>query len=180
MIKQIPNIITVLRILCSIVLILVRPLSPAFFIVYLICGASDILDGYIARRCGLATSLGAALDSIADIVFFVVILVIFVPLLQWQWWILGLIGITVAIRLLSICIGFVKYHMLACLHTYTNKTAGALLFLFPFTYSVYGLTITALLLCSITLLSAIEELIINITSKSLNKNVRCIFDILTT
>ena len=176
MIKQIPNMITALRMLCSAALLLVRPLSAAFFIIYIICGASDILDGYIARRFGVATSFGATLDSIADIVFFGVMLIIFVSLLQWQWWILGLIGTTAVVRLLSIGIGFAKYHTLACLHTYANKAAGALLFLFPLIYSVSGFTITAVLLCGITLLSAIEEFVINITSKALNKNVRCIFD----
>jgi phosphatidylglycerophosphate synthase len=176
MIKQIPNMITVLRMLCSAALLFVRPISAAFFIIYIICGASDILDGYIARRSGVATSLGATLDSIADIVFFGVMLIVFVSLFQWQWWILGLIGTTVIVRLLSIGIGFAKYHKLACLHTYANKAAGALLFLFPFIYSVFELTITAGLLCSITLLSAIEELVINIISKALNKNVRYIFD----
>lgn len=177
MIKQVPNMITVLRMLCSSVLLLAKPLSIAFFILYLVCGVSDVLDGYIARKCGAATPLGETLDSIADIVFFTVMLIVFIPLLQWQWWMFILFSVIAGIRLLSIGIGFVKYHALACLHTYSNKAAGVLLFLFPFIYSVAGLTVTAILLCSITLLSSIEELAINIISKAFHKNVRCIFDV---
>lgn len=175
MMEHIPNMISVLRMICSVLLLFVRPLSAVFFIIYIICGLSDFLDGYIARRAKAVTSLGATLDSIADIVFFGIMLVIVIPMLQWQWWILGLIGVTVAVRLLSIGIGFARYHTLACLHTYANKAAGALLFLFPFIYFVAGQTMTAVLLCGITFLSAIEELVINITSKELDKNVRWIF-----
>ncbi len=34
--------------------------------VLLVLGASDVLDGWIARRFGLATNLGATLDAVAD------------------------------------------------------------------------------------------------------------------
>lgn len=163
---------------CSAVLLLIEPLSFAFYIVYLTCGVSDILDGYIARRYGAATKLGATLDSIADLIFFGVMLVIFIPLFQWQWWMLCLIGITVVIRLLSVAVGFSKYHAFAFLHTYANKASGALLFLFPFIYAVYGFVFTVVLLCGIALLLSIEELVINIVSKELNRNARCVFDIM--
>ncbi|MDS1003847.1 CDP-alcohol phosphatidyltransferase family protein [Clostridium sporogenes] len=48
--KNIPNLITMIRILGITVLVFIRPFSEIFFIIYLICGISDILDGMIARK----------------------------------------------------------------------------------------------------------------------------------
>ena len=141
------------------------------------CGASDIFDGYIARKYKISNSYGATLDSIADFIFFCIMFIVFIPMLQWSWWILCWIGIITIVRLISLGIGFLKYHTLSFLHTYANKVTGAVLFLFPFIYNVLGLNITAVLICSIAILSAIEELIITLKSKVLNKDVRCIFTI---
>lgn len=174
---KIPNILTVLRICCSVALLFTVPLSAAFYIFYLVCGVSDLLDGYIARKYNVATNLGATLDSAADLIFFGILVIVFIRLFQWRRWILCCIGLTVIIRLLSIIVGFIKYHALACLHTYANKAAGALVFLFPFIYPACGFVGTAALLCSVILLSSIEELIINIVSKELHRDVRCIFDV---
>jgi len=64
------------------------------------------------------------------------------------------------VRLISLFIGFMKYHALSFIHTYANKGTGVALFLFPFAYSVLGLKFTAVLICSMASLSAIEEFII--------------------
>jgi len=48
--KHIPNIITLARIVLASSLLFVSPLGVAFVVIYLLCGFSDILDGYIARR----------------------------------------------------------------------------------------------------------------------------------
>ena len=44
------NIITGIRILCSIALLFVTPLSKNFYILYLAAGLSDMLDGPVAIR----------------------------------------------------------------------------------------------------------------------------------
>src|SRR5258705_3271239 len=36
------------------------------FILFLIAGLSDLVDGYLAKRFGMATALGAYLDPLAD------------------------------------------------------------------------------------------------------------------
>ncbi|HHY70387.1 MAG TPA: CDP-alcohol phosphatidyltransferase family protein [Thermoanaerobacterales bacterium] len=174
--NYVPNLITVLRIICSVRLLFVKPLSVAFFIIYLICGGSDILDGYISRKYKISNSYGATLDSIADIMFFGIMLIVFIPILQLPYWILWWIGILLITRLISIFVGFVKYHELSFLHTYANKATGIALFLFPFVYSVLGLNLAAVIMCGIASLSVIEEFIITLTAKSLNRDVRCIFD----
>jgi CDP-diacylglycerol--glycerol-3-phosphate 3-phosphatidyltransferase len=40
-----------------------------FWVLYLIAGLTDILDGFLARRWDMESQYGARLDSLADIVF---------------------------------------------------------------------------------------------------------------
>ena len=55
MIKYIANIVTGFRILGSILLLFFPAFSAAFYMIYILCGLSDMIDGTIARmvsRCG--------------------------------------------------------------------------------------------------------------------------------
>ena len=67
--RQLPNYITALRMVGSVCLIFIRPLSPLFFGVYTLAGITDALDGYIARKTHTASAFGAKLDSAADLLF---------------------------------------------------------------------------------------------------------------
>ena len=65
------NYITMLRIFLIIpVFILASPVSSLFnwiaLILFVIAGITDHLDGYVARRTGSTSSLGALLDLVAD------------------------------------------------------------------------------------------------------------------
>ena len=65
------NYITILRIILIIpVLILASPESSSFnwiaLMLFIIAGITDHLDGYVARRTGSTSSLGALLDLVAD------------------------------------------------------------------------------------------------------------------
>ncbi|MCL2035735.1 MAG: CDP-alcohol phosphatidyltransferase family protein [Oscillospiraceae bacterium] len=174
-IKYVTTLITIIRIIGSIFLLAIRPLSILFYAIYFICGISDILDGYIARKTNTASKIGAALDSIADFVLVTVMLVIFIPIISWKLWLLYWIAAIAIVRLVSLGIGFVKYHTVAFLHTYANKATGIALFCFPLFYHVADSMITAIILCSIASLSAAEELLINLKEKNLNRNIRGLF-----
>ena len=67
--KQLPNIITLLRIAGSLGLLLSDVTNVLFWLVYAFCGISDIADGWLARKLKCATKTGALLDSLADICF---------------------------------------------------------------------------------------------------------------
>ena len=68
--KNLPNLITLTRILSAIALLSANAFSDAFFVFYTYCGISDVLDGALARTLHYADEIGAKLDSIADIVFY--------------------------------------------------------------------------------------------------------------
>lgn len=175
--KNIPNLITMIRIICSFILLFIQPLSIIFFAIYIVCGVSDAFDGYIARKTKTASQFGAILDSISDAVFIGIILIIFIPLLHLSWWMLFWIGGIALVRLISLATGYLKYNTIAFLHTYANKATGFILFGSPILYDKVGMVITVYIVCGFASISAIEELVINMISKRLDRDVRCIITI---
>lgn len=175
-IRYLPNIITFTRIALCIPLFFALPLSPAFIVIYIACGLSDILDGFIARKTGTASRFGSSLDGIADAVFIGVVLIKLIPLIEVPFWIAAWIIVIAAIKLTSLAVGYRKYHVVSFLSTYANKITGALLFCFPLLYAVIGTGIAlACGACTIAGLSAAEELAVNIISKEAATNVKSIF-----
>lgn len=171
-IKYIPNFITGIRMLGAIVLLLTDPFSKVFCVIYVVYGVSDILDGYIARKIKATSKIGQVIDSIADMILIGVVLIIMVTTIKLPFWAISWIVAIAIIRIISLCIGFIRYNSFSSLHTYANKATGAILFCFPIIYILFGLVITICLICSIASISAIEELIINIISKHLNRDIK--------
>lgn len=173
--KNIPDIITAIRIVLSFMLLFFEPLSTDFLLIYIFAGVSDMLDGFLARKIKNTNKFGATLDSIADAVFAFVLLFIFIPYFQWETWIICWVVLITLLRLVSLLIGFLRFRQFAFLHTYANKLTGLALFGFPLWYMFFGLTGTAIILCIIATISAIEELIINIKSSTLKRDITSIF-----
>ncbi|MGE4215324.1 MAG: CDP-alcohol phosphatidyltransferase family protein [Anaerotignaceae bacterium] len=101
---NIPNIVTASRILLSFTLLFVEPQSIMFFAIYAICGTTDILDGYMARKTKTASNLGATLDSLADLIFIFIMLIIYLPILNIPPWCTVCIVVISIIRLSSLLI----------------------------------------------------------------------------
>jgi len=83
--RHIPNLITLSRILVVIGIFWLVPFQSNLMIIwaailYTIAGASDYLDGWIARRFALVSDLGKVLDPLAD----KILVLVFLPLLQMQ------------------------------------------------------------------------------------------------
>lgn len=174
-VKNIPNGITVIRMLAAISLLIVKPFSALFFLLYLICGISDVLDGYIARKMGASSKFGQVLDSISDLIFISIVLLIFIRIIDFPLWMICWIAAIAVTRLISIVFGFARYRRLAFLHTYANKATGIILFCFPFLFSVSGKETTATVICCMASISAAEELLMNLTSKTLRRDRHSIF-----
>ena len=93
------NIITLFRIVFSILILFFPTFSKAFYFLYLIAGLSDMLDGYIARRTNSVTRLGSLLDTIADTIFFIVCFIKLIPFLEIPIWIIIWIFLIALIKL---------------------------------------------------------------------------------
>lgn len=175
--KNVPNIISTLRILLSIGLLFSKPFSPLFWILYSVCGFSDIIDGYIARKSNSISRLGSLLDSIGDIVFISAVIIVLIPVISIPKGIQLWIAIIALVRILSITIACCKYHTFAVLHTYANKISGLLLFFIPYLYSLMNINILGGIICAVTSISAVEELIIHLVSRELSRDVKGLFDL---
>lgn len=157
MMKHIANILTCCRILGSALLLLFPAFSVAFYAIYLFCGFSDVLDGTIARKTNSAGRLGSRFDTIADLVFVMASLFKLLPAIHMPRWLWIWGGVILAIKITNIAWGYVSKKHFISLHTVMNKLTGLLLFLLPLTVSLVELKYTAIVVCSVATVSAIQE-----------------------
>ena len=157
MTKHIANILTGFRIFGSVLLLFFPAFSLDFYIIYILCGFSDMIDGIIARKTNSTSEFGSRLDTTADFVFVVVSLFKLLPAIhipQWLW-IWG--GVISVIKISNIMWGYIFKKQFISLHTIMNKVTGLLLFLWPLTISFVELKYIAVTVCSVATLSAIQE-----------------------
>ena len=126
---QLPNIITLLRIAGSLGLLLCDVTSVAFWIIYALCGISDIADGWLARKLKCVTRTGAWLDSLADICFVACLCPLLLPILDLPQWLWLWAGAIVAIKIVNQLSALVIYGRCCFPHTTANKATGFLLFI---------------------------------------------------
>jgi len=157
MAKHIANILTGCRILGSVLLLFFPTFSVGFYIIYFFCGFSDMVDGTIARKTNSTSKFGSKLDTIADLIFVAVSLYKLLPAIhipQWLW-VWG--GVIAVIKISNIIRGYISKKQFISLHTAMNRVTGLLLFLLPLTLPFVELKYTAIIVCSIATLSAIQE-----------------------
>ena len=155
---QLANTITSIRILCSIALLFCAVFPPAFYVLYISAGFTDIVDGWIARRTNTASELGSKLDTIADFIFLVICGIKLLPIIEIPTWIYVWIGIIAFIKLINVVYGFIVFKRFITLHTTINKFVGALLFLFPLTWNIIDLRYSTITLSLLATFSAIQEI----------------------
>jgi len=165
--RHIPNIVTISRIMLSVLIFFINPYTTLFIILYIICGLSDIVDGFIARKLSLESDLGARLDSLADMIFVIIIVIKLFPIIKLPYFIIYWMIMIAMIRLTSVMIVRMKFHTFAVLHTYLNKLTGITLLLFPLVYSFVDIGFFSSVICVIATCAAVEEMIIHIYSKEL-------------
>ncbi len=80
---HVPNIISVCRLVTTPILLVLAwyGYGTAFLVGATACFASDVVDGYLARRLGQRSALGARLDSVSDFVLYITL-----PLGAWWLW----------------------------------------------------------------------------------------------
>lgn len=127
--KQLPNIISTLRIIGAISLLSIDIGSVTFWMAYFACGLSDMLDGYLARKLSCESKIGALLDSMADIVFVTCCCWRLIPALSYPKWLWIWGGLVVAIKVINQISALVMYKNCIFPHTIANKVTGGLLFI---------------------------------------------------
>ena len=155
--KQIPNILSASRIALCLPLLLVDAMTLPFWVLYVIAGTTDMLDGFLARRWGVESKFGDRLDSLADFVF---VLAVGYKLFPWLklpaalWMMIGLIAM---VKITNAVSAYIVKHKMVFLHTKANKMTGFLLFIGMMTIGQSYFIPVAWIVACIALFAAIQE-----------------------
>ena len=151
------NFITGLRIICSIALLFCPELSPVFYVLYLIAGFTDMIDGTVARKTNTVSELGSKLDMVADFILVVVCLIKLLPIMDIPTWAYVWIAIIALIKVINIVYGYVMQRKFVAVHSFMNKVTGVLLFILPITLHFIDVKYSAVVVCAVATFSAIQE-----------------------
>ena len=134
--NNLANFITITRIGLAISLIFLELFSIEFFVIYGLCGISDVLDGYVARKLNISTKFGSLLDSLSDWFYFVVLAVKLLPTMQRLLPVISWVLIFVAFffHMCAYIICYFKFKKFSALHTYMNKLMSFAIFCLPFVF----------------------------------------------
>ena len=128
-VKRLPNDISAFRIAGSIGLLFCNVSGWPFWTLYVLCGFSDMADGWLARKLHAETEAGAIWDSVADIVFVACCATRLLPVLEIPAWLWIWAGAIVIIKVLNQISVLVVCKRFCFPHTWANKLTGLLLFL---------------------------------------------------
>jgi phosphatidylglycerophosphate synthase len=156
------------------------PSRPLLVALLGVAFATDVLDGWLARRLGAASERGARLDSLADAALAVAVGVALVatvewPVAAWVWWAIGWVG---AVRIAAIATTYARFRVVSIPHTWANKASGAAIAVAAmWTLArghLGGWPVVAA--CAISLTAALEEWIISATAHVHDRDQRGYWD----
>ena len=127
--KRLPNVISVLRVAGSIGLLFCDVAGWMFWALYALCGISDMVDGWLARRLHAESNTGAILDSVSDILFVACCAIRLSPVFVIPTWLWIWAGIIAIIKIVNQISALIVYKRFCFPHTLANKLTGLLLFL---------------------------------------------------
>ena len=151
------NIITGIRIVCSIALLFCPVFSPVFYALYITAGVSDMIDGTVARKTGTVSEFGSKLDTAADFIFAAVCLIKLIPVLEIPSWLFIWIAAVALIKMINLASGYAMHREFAAVHTVMNKVTGTLLFLLPLTATVIDVKYSGAFVGAVAAFAAIQE-----------------------
>ena len=168
--------LTALRLALIPVLWVVAVLGLPFYlgIGVAIASATDVLDGYLARRSRQSTPFGSHFDSVADHL-------LSASMLIWLVWLrpnffreqLPLLLLWAALGLAVLLVGWVRFRRLGDLHLYSSKAAAILGYLFGISLLIFGTYSPSVFyaVLGVCLLAAAETLIALLTCSKVDEHI---------
>lgn len=141
-VRKLPLALTAFRALLAPVVVLLSlfaPLPPAFAVCLVAAFLSDIWDGVLARRLGIATANLRRLDSVADTLFYAACV-----FAAWHLYPaaiarhLGSLAVLATLEVMRYALDFLKFRREASYHMWSSKVWGIALFLGFFGLLVLG------------------------------------------
>lgn len=176
--RHLPNVISLCRLATAPVLLVLAWSSSerVFLAVLVVSFASDVLDGYLARRFSQASDLGARLDSVGDFAIYSTI-----PLAAWWLWpdmvrreAPYVIAVMVSFVLPPV-IAFCKFRQFASYHTFAAKLAALLVGGSGMLLLAGGPAWVFRLATPVSVIAACEEVAITLVLTQRRANVRSLW-----
>ena len=155
--SKIPHILSASRMVLCLPLLLVDAMTVPFWVLYVIAGTTDMLDGFWARRWGVESKFGARLDSMADFVFALAVGYKLFPYLKLPTALWMMIGLIALVKIVNAVSAYIIRHKIVFFHTKANKLTGFLLFVGMMTIGQSYFIPVAWIVACIALFAAIQE-----------------------
>jgi len=153
--------------------------STLFMVLYIVGGLTDQVDGPLARRWKVTSTLGNNLDSIGDFLFAGVGLILVIPVMPYLHnpLIIIMVSSIFVIKIAAVIVPYIKFKKAISLHTYLSKGVAWLAFLFPIAHWIghyrtdlyinLGINEMHILfvVASLVIIIMLEELMIHILAK---------------
>lgn len=163
--KHIPNAITVFRIVLAPALLFRSLPEAAFWAVYILCGISDIADGFAARSLRVQSRRGEILDSTADAIFFAVCAIRLIPRMKLGTALILWMAVICAVKAASLAAAFVRRRRFGFIHTPLSRVTGLLIFVFaPFGGKAF-FPYAAAVICAVATAASLQELYLNLRTE---------------
>lgn len=157
---MIANIVTVTRLIFSVLLLFFPSFSYISCVLYLLCGVSDVLDGWVARFTHSESNLGAVLDSVSDFIFVLVIGTKVLPVIKDELSILLWIILIALFKLITFSLVFHYFGNFDSLHTIANRLTGIILFFCPMFVLFVDFFTVVVFACSIASVTSVLDFIL--------------------
>lgn len=174
--SRLPNVISTFRLLAAPVLLAmaVEQMHGGFAWLLVPALLSDMVDGWLARKLQCESQLGSFLDSAADTLLIVVIIVsiwFLHPTVYQQHW--PVIATTVVVWSIAHLLALLRYGRLASFHTRLLQTGIFLFGLFALVLFTYGFVPWMLYLAgAVSLIGAIEHVSLLVLLPEWTPNIR--------
>ena len=163
--RNLANIVTLSRIPLALGMLFYPVFSFKYYIFFTLAGLTDAIDGPIARKMGTAGKLGAQIDSVADLTFFIIALSKMVPFAIENLNLAAsiILILVLILRLFCYTTEAIKFKRLVSLHTWLNKATTVSMFIVIYLIPFIGISIPCIIGCVFALLAVIEEIAIVFT-----------------
>ena len=183
LIYKVPLLLTALRAFLAPVVVLLALYDPSpigFAICLILAFFSDVFDGIIARRLGIATSFLRRLDSIADTLFYIAAVFaawhLYPISIKENWIPLTLLA---ALELTRYVFDLIKFKREASYHMWSSKLWGIFLFLGFFSLLVFGESdFMVKLAIYVGIVADLEGVAISMVLKEIRSDIPTVFHVL--
>lgn len=172
--KQLANIITASRIIAAIVLFFFSSITGVFLALYFYCGFSDLIDGPIARKTGSVSVIGAMLDTVGDVLTYLALAKIMIMQQLVPIWVIAWMLVTAVGFAASGFIALKRHGKFSLVHSLFGKILGGSVFVLPFAQRLNFGVIWMSVICTVSSIAAIESIVIQMKSDSLETDVTSI------